>query len=239
MVWLLAEYSQASAYVEYRALRQFFRWWSGEEELPDPMASLRGPRVTQKPVPFFTSVELSALEKACRGNTFAQRRDAAVIAVFRASGIRLSELAGIRCGDLDLETREIKVLGKGGKERTVKIDYEAARRVDRYLRVRAKHEQASRSSLWLGVSNRGPVSAEGIYEMVKRRGKQAGVHVYPHRFRHHFSHTSFDRGGAEGDLMELNGWTSPQMLRRYGASARSARARRSYDRIMEDWIALT
>ena len=51
--------------------------------------------------------------------------------------------------------------------------------------------------------------------------------VYPHRFRHHFSHTSLDRGGAEGDLMELNGWTSPQMLRRYGASARSARARRS------------
>jgi site-specific recombinase XerD len=78
-------------------------------------------------VPFFTSVELSGLEKACRGNTFAQRRDAAVIAVFRASGIRLSELAGIRCGDLDLETREIKVFGKGRKERIVKIDYEAAR----------------------------------------------------------------------------------------------------------------
>jgi hypothetical protein len=43
-----------------------------------------------------------------------------------------------------------------------------------------------------------------------------------------------DRGGAEGDLMELNGWSSPQMLRRYGASARSARARRTYDRIMQD-----
>jgi integrase/recombinase XerD len=149
-----------------------------------------------------------------------------------ASGIRLSELAGIRCGDLDLETREIKVLGKGRKERIVKIDYEAARRVDRYLRVRASHEQASRSWLWLGVSNRGPVSATGIYEMVKRRGKQAGVHVYPHRFRHHFSHTWLDRGGPEGDLMELNGWVSPQMLTRYGASARAARARRTYDRIM-------
>jgi integrase len=36
--------------------------------------------------------------------------------------------------------------------------------------------------------------------------------VYPHRFRHHFSHTSLDRGGAERDLMELNGWTSPQTL---------------------------
>ena len=44
-----------------------------------------------------------------------------------------------------------------------------------------------------------------------------------------FSHTWLDRGGAERDLMELNGWTSPQMLTRYGASAR-----RSYDRIMHD-----
>ena len=58
--------------------------------------------------------------------------------------------------------------------------------------------------------------------------------AYPHRFRHHFSHTWLDRGGPGGDLMELNGWASPQMLRRYGASARSARARRTYDRIMTD-----
>jgi integrase len=78
----------------------------------------------------------------------------------------------------------------------------------------------------------GPLTANGIYQMIARRGRQRGVEVYPHRFRHHFSHTWLDRGGAEGDLMELNGWTSPQMLRRYGASARSARARRTYDRIM-------
>jgi integrase len=56
--------------------------------------------------------------------------------------------------------------------------------------------------------NRGPVSAKGIYEMIKRRGKQAGVHVYPHRFRYHFSHTWLDRDGPGGDLMELNGWVS-------------------------------
>jgi integrase len=70
--------------------------------------------------------------------------------------------------------------------------------------------------------------------VIARRGLQCGIDVYPHRFRHHFSHTWLDRGGPEGDLMELNGWTSPQMLRRYGASARSARARRIYDRIMGD-----
>jgi integrase/recombinase XerD len=70
--------------------------------------------------------------------------------------------------------------------------------------------------------------------MVKRRGGQAGVNVYPHRFRHHFCHTWLDRGGAEGDLMELNGWSSPQMLQRYGGSARGARARGHYDLIMKD-----
>jgi site-specific recombinase XerD len=117
-------------------------------------------------VPFFTSVELSKLERTCRGNTFAQRRDAAILAVFRASGIRLSELAGIRCQDVDLEVREVKVFGKRRRERIVKIDYEAARRIDRYLRVRARHEQASRSWPWLGVHNRGPLSDRGIYEMI-------------------------------------------------------------------------
>ena len=60
------------------------------------------------------------------------------------------------------------------------------------------------------------------------------LHTASAERRHDFSHTWLDRGGPEGDLMELNGWTSPQMLRRYGASARSARARRSYDRIMEE-----
>jgi integrase/recombinase XerD len=58
--------------------------------------------------------------------------------------------------------------------------------------------------------------------MIARRGRRCGVDAWPHRFRHHFSHTWLDRGGAEGDLMELNGWSSPQMLRRYGASARVA-----------------
>ena len=241
MVHLLGRYSEAYAYQQYRALQQFFRWLAAEEELPDPMARLRPPKVTQKPVPFFTSVELSKLEKACRGNTFAQRRDAAILAVFRATGVRLAELAGIRYdpdgpgrSDLDMERREIKVRGKGGKDRTVRIDHEAARRVDRYLRVRARHEQAYRLGLWLGTGGRGPLTGNGIYQMVKRRGDQAGVRVYPHRFRHHFSHTWLDRGGAEGDLMELNGWSSPQMLDRYGGSVRGARARRHYDLIMRD-----
>ena len=91
-----------------------------------------------------------------------------------------------------------------------------ARAVDRYLRVRAKHPLASRPELWLGIGGRGPVTPDGIYQIVAKAGKKVGVAVYPHRFRHHFSHTWLDRGGAGGDLMELNGWSSPQMLQWYG-----------------------
>jgi site-specific recombinase XerD len=241
MVWLLGLCSPAYASNQFRALQQFFKWLAAEEEIPDPMAGLRPPHVPESPVPVFADGDLPRLERACAGRSFQQRRDAAVIAVFRATGMRLSDLAGIgydpddpRRSDIDLWHREITVRGKGRKTRTVKIGYDAARSLDRYIRVRARHAQAYRPQLWLGINNRGPMTASGIYQVIARRGRECGIEVFPHRFRHHFSHTWLYRGGAEGDLMELNGWTSPQMLRRYGASARSARARRSYDRVMDD-----
>jgi integrase len=241
IVWLLDRYSSSYASNQYRALQQFFKWLAAEDEIPDPMEGLKPPHVPDKPVPVFTAGDLPRLERTCAGRSFAERRDAALIAVFKTTGIRLSELAGIRYdagdpgrSDVDLWHREITVQGKGRRTRVVKISFDAARSLDRYLRVRARHAQAWRPQLWLGAGNRGPMTASGIYPVTVRRGRQCGIEVFPHRFRHHFSHTWLDRGGAEGDLMELNGWTSPQMLRRYGASARSARARRSYDRIMTD-----
>ncbi len=146
MTQLLDRYSSAYASIQFRALRQFFKWLAAEEELPDPMARLRAPRVAVPDVPVFTSVELSALEKACHGNSFAARRDAAIIAVFTATGIRLAELAEIRYhpgdparSDLDLQAREIRIAGKGSKPRTVKIGHQTARSLDRYLRARARH----------------------------------------------------------------------------------------------------
>ena len=77
--------------------------------------------------------------------------------MFAATGIRLAEMAGLRYepddpqqGDVDVWQREITVRGKGGKARIVKVTYDAARALDRYLRVRARHAQAWRPQLWLG-----------------------------------------------------------------------------------------
>jgi integrase/recombinase XerD len=67
------------------------------------MGRLRQPKVTEKLVPVFSSGELSRLENTCQGRAFVQRRHQAIMSVFRATGIRLSELAGIRCQHRDSE----------------------------------------------------------------------------------------------------------------------------------------
>jgi integrase/recombinase XerD len=87
IVDLLGRYSPAYACIQFRALQQFFKWLATEDGILDPMAGLRPPAVPVKPVPVFTTGELSQLEAVCRGGSFVQRRDAAVIAVFRATGI--------------------------------------------------------------------------------------------------------------------------------------------------------
>jgi site-specific recombinase XerC len=81
------------------------------------MAGLHPPTVTAKVVPVFTAEELSRIERPCAGR---RSRSAAIVAVFRAAGIRLSELAGIRYdpadprhGDVDGWQREMTVRGKG------------------------------------------------------------------------------------------------------------------------------
>jgi site-specific recombinase XerD len=176
MVRLLDRYSVAYASNQFRALQQFFKWLAAEEKIGDPMAGLRPPHVPGRPVPVFAGGDLPRLERACAGRSFQQRRDAAMIATFAATGIRLSELAGLRYdpadpqrSDIDLWHREITVHGKGRTTRMVKISYDAARALDRYIRARARHAQAYRPQLWLGLNNRGPMTASGIYQVISRR----------------------------------------------------------------------
>jgi len=95
-VRLLGEYSAAYASNQFRAVCLFLRWLAVEEDRPDPVSGLRAPKPAPGPVPVFSSEELSALRHSCQGRSFQARRDAAIIEVLLAAGIRLSELAGIR-----------------------------------------------------------------------------------------------------------------------------------------------
>ena len=181
MSWLLDRYSSAYASNQYRALQQFFKWLAVEDELPDPTAGLQPPPVPQQLIPVFTGQELIRLEHACAGRTFAQRRDTAIIAVFKATGIRLAELAGLRYdpgdprrSDIDLYQREITVPGKGGKDRIVRIGHQAARSLDRYLRARCPACPGLAEPAVARVNNREPLTSAGIYQMIARRGRQCG-----------------------------------------------------------------
>ncbi len=234
----LADEGYAAGYVNNigRALQQFFAWLAAEEDLPTPF----GPRlkVPPPPKPDEAEVPVIAVEQlrmllhdAERGRTFEDRRDAAILRLYACTGCRLSELV-VDLDAVDLASRELRVLGKGAKVRTVRFDHAAALAVDRYLRARAKHRHAAANKgLWLGIRRRTSMTANGVYQMITRRAERLGLDIHPHLFRHTFAHRWLDAGGAEGDLMELMGWSSPQMLRHYGRSARGARARRAYDRV--------
>jgi len=145
------------------------------------------------------------------------------------TGIRRSEVVGLRLDDVRLYEREAVVTGKGSR---VRFGAKTAKSLDRYLRLRARHRNAHLPELCLSTCADSGISYHRMAMILRRRAQQAGLgHIHPHQFRQTFAHLWLDQGGAEGDLMELAGWTSRQMLTRYGASARSARARRSYDRI--------
>lgn len=218
-----------------RGLQAFFKWLAEEEDVPNPFATFKAPpppKIGANPKPIIEVEQLKALIKdAEKGRDFESRRDAALLRLFACTGCRLAEITNLMVDDVNVAARTAVVVGKGSKTRTVKFDAKCALALDRYMRKRAEHKAAELPNLWIGVRRRQPMTPSGIRQVIERRGERLGLDIHPHLFRHTFSHNWLDEGGAEGDLMELNGWESPQMLRHYGASAKAARARRAYDRI--------
>ena len=232
--------SAATAANRYRSLVQFFKFLEAEGELKkgrygkvlNPMANISPPIVPEQLPPLLTEDELRRLLDACEGSDFVSRRDVALLRVFIDTGARLNEIAGLRLryedeegrelSDIDLDAGVLTIMGKGRRVRAVSIGDKTTHALDRYLRRRDLHPQQHQPWLWLG--HKGKFADNGIFQMIKRRGRQVGLNLHPHLFRHTFAHRWQVAEGPETALQTTMGWQGPAMIRRYAKSAASERA---------------
>jgi site-specific recombinase XerD len=232
LVSLQGHVSPSTEYRNYSGARQFFGWCVREGELQvSPLANVRPPKVPEPRTVMLTTGQLRGLLDSCSGREFVPRRDRAIIMVLADTGMRRAELAGLTLDDLDLRARVAYVTGKGRRPRTVPFGARTGQALDRYLRLRRAHTFAQRPNVWLAEKGRGVLTADGIRQMLERRGRALGLRVHAHMFRHGFADAWLKAGGSPNDLQELAGWRSAQMVSRYAAVNRAERARQSYRRL--------
>lgn len=226
-----------SAY--YRSLQPFWKW-AIEEGLLDesPMRNMKRPKVPEQKPPVLTREQVERLMKVCQPHSradFEGYRDAAIVALLATTGIRRGELAGLTVNDVELNTREgvgvLRVLGKGGRKRDVPFGILATQALNRYKNQRKYHAKATATDrFWLGY--RGPLTADGVRQVLERRGQAAGIPgMHAHLLRHYFNDQWSRAGGSESGVMQIAGWTTSSMPRRYAASTANQRAHDEYHRL--------
>ena len=208
-----------------RALQQFFAWCLDEGELDaNPMARMRPPVVPERPVPVLGEADAKALLKSYAGTGFVERRDTAIIRLFLDTGMRLNELAKLRLVDVDLDDDVAIVVGKGRRPRACPFGVRTAQALDRYLRARSRHQRSDLPPLWLGANGRTAMTDNGIGQMIRKRGSEAGIHaLHPHMLRHTFAHHRLDvsNDSARVVLLHAAGHSKPELARRARASTSS------------------
>jgi len=224
--------SARSAARAVHAARGMYRFAVREDRLAaDPMENLKAPR-SVPPLPrYLTSAQVDALLAAPDVATPLGIRDRAVLEVMYATGLRVSELIGLRPGDVDLEVGVLTCFGKGRKERLVPLGRTARKWVRRYLdEVRAvRRKRPPGPELFL--SNRGGrLSRMGLWGLVRRHAVAAGVErtLTPHVLRHSFATHLLERGADLRALQAMLGHADISTTQIYTHVTRE-RLRKVYD----------
>ncbi len=187
--------------------RRFFGFLLREGRIAvDPTQLLEMPKVGQKLPGAPGEADIEALLQAPDLNTDLGLRDAAMLELMYATGLRVSELVGLQLEQINLQSGIVQVLGKGGKERIVPMGEEAAFRVQEYIRsarIRLLTRHAPTDAVF--VTRRGAaMTRHNFWHIVKRYAKQCGIasSLSPHVLRHAFA-THLLNHGADLRVVQL------------------------------------
>jgi integrase/recombinase XerC len=210
--------TKTSAARKLAAVRSFFQFCVRRRWLEDnPAKVVATPRLDQHVPGFLSEGEMLKLLDSPPKDDALGLRDRAILEMFYATGIRLSELVGIGLGDVSLEERMIRVKGKGKKERLVPFGRKAEESLAAYVRVR--HEfplRLGETSLFLNY--RGTrLSPRSVQRLVAKYLHQAALResLSPHALRHSFATHLLGRGADLRVIQELLGHESLATTQKY------------------------
>jgi len=182
-------------------LRNFFRFAQVQDLITeDPSINLESPKIRRHLPGYLRLEEVEKLLEQPDSRTPTGLRDRAMLEVLYSTGLRVSELIGLRVSDLDSKVGCVRCIGKGDKERIVPVGKKALGMVDKYLREgRPELLRSARASSGpaLFVNRRGvALSRVGVWKILSAYGRRAGLRVAltPHMLRHSFATHLLERG---------------------------------------------
>jgi len=182
------------------SIRGFFEFLAQEGEIEaNPADLLIAPKIGTALPKYLNYERVNALVVAPDAGKRNGLRDQAMLQLLYATGLRVSELVGLRISDLDAEAAVVRVIGKGSKQRLVPLGREALAAVDGYISGERPRLLKGRSSAYLFVTNRGTkMTRQGFWKLLRGHGRAAGIfrNLSPHVLRHTFA-THLLEGGAD------------------------------------------
>ena len=188
-------------HASYRAIKTLYRWLLSEYGFPNPVEGM--------PVPILGKPILPSLEKEqvfYLIDKASSIRNAAIISLFTESGLRLSELAGIKPEHINWASRTIRVMGKGRKEAYATF----GELTEKYLKAWLEQYKPN-GNIW-------GLSGDGIASMLKRLEASTGLPCNPHTFRRTFACLLRKSGVDTMTIKDLGRWESLEMVQRYTRS---------------------
>lgn len=194
------------------AVRSFYRYLVREGILAnDPTRETSSPKRDRRLPQFLTSEEMERLLAVPDDATPGGQRNRAIIELLYASGLRVSELVSLDLDDMNLEAREIRVMGKGMKERIVLMGEPAAKAIAKYLDEGRELLRRGKASRAVFLNQKGDrLSQRAVQLIINHCAKAAGIkkQVHPHMLRHTFATHLLDGGADLRTVQELLGHAS-------------------------------